>query len=51
MICVSCSEVIEFSNAVIEKTQNRITREFDFEPLWHRHEIFGKCRECRKAGR
>lgn len=49
MICVDCQEVIEFSNATIERLQEQISRQFGFAPLWHRHEIFGKCRKC--AGR
>ncbi len=47
MICVDCSEVIEFTNDTIEEIQNKITRSFGFSPLWHRHEIFGKCRKCK----
>ncbi len=50
MICIDCNEVIEFSNSTIERIQNQITRSFGFEPLWHRHEIFGKCQKCRKKG-
>ena len=46
MICVSCSDVIEFSNATIERLQDQISRQFQFTPLWHRHEIFGKCKKC-----
>ena len=47
MICIECSDVIEFSNATIERLQNQISRGFQFTPLWHRHEIFGKCRKCK----
>ncbi len=46
MVCVDCKQVIEFSNATIEKLQDQITREFQFTPLWHTHEIFGRCRKC-----
>lgn len=48
MICVDCDEVIEFSSPTIERLQEEITKEFKFSPLWHRHEIFGKCSQCRK---
>ena len=51
MICVECSDVIEFSNSTIEKLQDQITRRFGFAPIWHRHEIFGRCRKCAKNGR
>jgi Fur family ferric uptake transcriptional regulator len=47
MICVECSQVIEFSNPTIEKLQDDIAKHYEFAPLWHRHEIFGKCRKCR----
>jgi Fur family ferric uptake transcriptional regulator len=47
MICVKCSGVIEFSNPTIERLQDTIARSYEFTPLWHRHEIFGKCRKCR----
>lgn len=46
MICVECKGVIEFSSATIERIQSRIARGCHFTPLWHRHEIFGRCRRC-----
>ncbi len=46
LICVGCSRIIEFTNETIENTQNKITSGFGFTPLWHRHEIFGRCRKC-----
>ncbi len=48
MICVECREVIEFSNPTIERLQDQITHQFEFKPLWHRHEIFGRCKRCQK---
>ena len=50
MICVECRDVIEFSNATIERLQDQISRQFQFTPLWHRHEIFGRCRKCGPKG-
>ena len=49
LICVECSQVVEFSNPVIERLQDEIAKEYDFSLIWHRHEMFGKCRKCRKA--
>lgn len=46
MVCVDCKQVIEFTNPTIEKLQDQISREFQFTPLWHTHEIFGRCRKC-----
>lgn len=48
MICVECSNVIEFSNSTIERIQDQIAAQYHFKPLWHRHEIFGRCKKCRK---
>ena len=48
MICMQCKAVIEFTNPVIERLQGQIAREFQFTPVWHRHEIVGKCRKCSK---
>ena len=49
MICVECSDVIEFSNSTIERIQEEMSKKFHFKPLWHRHEIFGRCENCVKA--
>lgn len=49
MICVECSKVIEFSNSVIERLQKKLAQQYLFSPLWHRHEIFGRCRKCEKS--
>ena len=46
MICIECRDVIEFSNATIERLQEQIGQQFEFTALWHRHEIFGRCRKC-----
>ena len=46
MICTQCSAVIEFCNPTIERLQSKITKKFGFAALWHRHEIFGKCKKC-----
>ena len=48
MICIECSDVIEFSNATIERLQDQISKSFQFTPHWHRHEIFGRCRKCNR---
>lgn len=48
LICVECSRVQEVRWPELEKIQSRACRELDFEPVWHRHEIFGRCAECRR---
>lgn len=49
MICVECRSVIEFSNSTIERIQDAISKKYHFSPLWHRHEIFGRCARCQKG--
>jgi Fur family ferric uptake transcriptional regulator len=49
MICVECRKVIEFYDPSIEQAQKKAARKIGFETLWHRHEIFGKCRRCRSS--
>ncbi len=46
MICVECNTVIEFINDTIERIQHKLAQTHKFSPLWHRHEIFGRCHEC-----
>lgn len=52
LICVDCSRILEVRWPELEKIQQRSCRELGFEPLWHRHEVFGRCAECarRRAG-
>ncbi|MGQ0645730.1 MAG: Fur family transcriptional regulator [Elusimicrobiota bacterium] len=46
MICVQCGDVLEFSSPAVERIQERIAREAGFKTLWHRHEVFGRCKSC-----
>lgn len=50
LICVECARIQEVRWPELEKIQQRACRELEFEPIWHRHEIFGRCSECRKNG-
>jgi Fur family ferric uptake transcriptional regulator len=49
MICVECGAVVEFVSESIERTQEQVARRNDFKILWHRHEIFGRCRDCENS--
>lgn len=49
MICVECGAVLEFVSDSIERTQEQVARRNDFKILWHRHEIFGRCRDCENS--
>jgi len=45
-ICVECGAIQEIRHDRIERYQNEAAAEIGFVPLWHRHEIFGRCRAC-----
>ena len=46
MICIECGRTIEFQSPMMEHFQDGAIRRQGFVALWHRHEIFGRCREC-----
>jgi Fur family ferric uptake transcriptional regulator len=46
MICVDCGHALEFESPSIERLQNREAARRGFRVLWHRHELFGRCRAC-----
>lgn len=48
LICVGCGKIQEVRWPELEKIQQKACRELNFEPQWHRHEIFGRCAPCRK---
>ena len=49
MICVECGRIIEFQSPTMERFQDEAIRRHGFAALWHRHEIFGRCRDCLKS--
>ena len=54
MVCVECGRITEFQSPQMELHQNQAIKDHGFEALWHRHEIFGRCRACagkRRNGR
>lgn len=50
LICVECGKFIEVIDEKIEKLQNELCKRLHFEPVRHKMEIFGRCRECVKKG-
>ena len=46
LICVECGTIIEFQSPEMERYQNEAVKRRGFQMLWHRHEIFGRCRAC-----
>ncbi|MEK6543431.1 MAG: transcriptional repressor [Elusimicrobiota bacterium] len=49
-ICVSCGSIQEFECMDCQKQQDRLASKFDFTAMGHRHEVFGHCASCRRAG-
>lgn len=48
LICIECGAIIEFEEPLIEELQLRVALKYGFEVLDHKHEIYGKCPECRR---
>jgi Fur family transcriptional regulator, ferric uptake regulator len=48
MICMECSESIEFYNAEIEALQDAASEQLGFKVLDHKLQIYGVCRACQK---
>ncbi|MBI2069536.1 MAG: transcriptional repressor [Elusimicrobia bacterium] len=49
LICVDCGAILEVRWPEVERLQDRTCRDVEFTPLWHRHEIFGRCKNCGQA--
>jgi len=46
LVCVECGVIREVQWPDVEKIQEKTCRTLGFTPLWHRHEIFGRCEAC-----
>ena len=51
MICIECGRISEFQSPMMERFQDEAIRRHGFVALWHRHEIFGRCKGCFKNRR
>ncbi len=47
LICISCNRITEIQWPDVEKIQEKAARQREFEVLYHRHEIYGRCAQCR----
>lgn len=50
LVCMSCGKIIEFSNRLIFREQDRVARRAGFHVHQRRLEMHGLCRGCRKSG-
>jgi Fur family ferric uptake transcriptional regulator len=48
LICVECGAIREVQWPQIERIQEKKCRDLGFLPVFHRHEIFGRCPQCQK---
>ena len=46
LVCTNCGKIIEFHNESIEKLQHRIAEQNNFKLSYHRHQLFGVCKDC-----
>lgn len=46
LICVECGTVREVQWPQVERIQEKTCKSLHFTPIWHRHEIFGRCQSC-----
>jgi Fur family transcriptional regulator, ferric uptake regulator len=49
LICIDCGRIQEVRWPKLEAIQEKTCRKIGFTPKWHRHEIFGRCRDCSKG--
>ena len=49
LICLGCGMIMEIQWPQVEKIQEKISRKIGFEISYHRHELFGRCKECRSG--
>ncbi len=48
LVCLDCGKIIEFESDMIESAQAEIARQYGFEVVRHRHELYGHCGDCLK---
>lgn len=48
LICLFCGGIQEVRWPNLERIQAKHCRSLGFSPDWHRHEVFGRCADCRR---
>lgn len=46
LVCISCGGIQEIQWPEIERFQEKACRAKNFQALYHRHEVFGRCQAC-----
>jgi Fur family transcriptional regulator, ferric uptake regulator len=47
LICEKCGQIEEFFSEEIEELQRAMAERHGFSVVKHRHELYGRCKECR----
>jgi Fur family ferric uptake transcriptional regulator len=48
LICESCGKLIEFTSHEVEELERELARAHNFQPRYHRLEVYGLCEDCRE---
>jgi Fur family ferric uptake transcriptional regulator len=51
LICTQCGRFVEVMDGEIEKLQERLVKRYGFLLQYHRMNLYGTCRDCRKDSR
>ena len=46
LVCLTCGTITEIQWPEVEKIQEKVSKEMGFSIAYHRHELFGRCKEC-----
>ena len=47
IVCLSCGNIQEFVDDLIEDRQEKIAKQLDFKIVRHIHQLFGLCKNCK----
>ena len=51
LICLECSDIIEFEEPRIAELQEKIAKKYGFDLRSHKHELYGICAKCQNLRR
>jgi Fur family transcriptional regulator, ferric uptake regulator len=50
LLCTGCGRIVEFHREAIERMQDEIASRYGFILDFHKMELYGRCKACRKSG-
>ncbi len=51
LICTECGRLVEVVDVKIEELQGKLMKRYGFSPKYHRMDLYGACKNCRKKRR